>query len=206
MIGLSRDDLVDRRRLGRIRLGGLHAAPGGAGAPGDDRAGVLGHPFQLFDEGLAAVDAVHAAFVERRIAFDRENILAFVFLLGLLEDGFGLMAGGGHESVVVIERDHRQHDILDQRMRRADEAFRAAGAFQPVHPDHRHARLGFQRLRDLGRTGRAKAHAGGGERTEFGETPARDPLPADHVVKCLGHGHETPPARWFFAAPDPTGG
>ena len=58
----------------------------------------------------------------------------------------------------------------------------------------------------LARAGRAKPHAGGGERTEFGEAPAGDPLPADHLVKCLGGSHEAPPVPSFFATPDPTGG
>ena len=157
------DDLVDRRGLRRVGLGRLHAAPGGAGAPGDHRHGVGGHFLELLDEGTAAVDAEHAVFVQRRIAFDREDVLALVFFAGLLEDRFGLMARRRHDGVVIVERNHRQHHILHQRMRGADEAFRAAGAFQPVHPDHGHARLGFQRLRHLGGAGRAQAHAGGGK-------------------------------------------
>src|SRR5208283_1395200 len=81
--GLVEDDLVDGNRLRRIGLRRLHAAPGGAGAPGDERHGVFRHPLELFDEGLAAVNAIHAAFIERRIALDGEDVFAFVFFFRL---------------------------------------------------------------------------------------------------------------------------
>ena len=49
--------------------------------------------FQLFEVRLAADDAEHAVFVERRVAFAGEDVLAFVFVHDLVDDGLGLMTG-----------------------------------------------------------------------------------------------------------------
>jgi hypothetical protein len=62
--GLVGDDLVDGRGLRGVGLGGLHAAPAGAGTPGDDGLAVLGHALQLLDEGLARLDAEHPVLVQ----------------------------------------------------------------------------------------------------------------------------------------------
>jgi hypothetical protein len=162
MMGLSEMTLCDRRGAGRVRLGRLHAAPGGAGAPGDDRLGV-GHGFLISTKGLPPIDAVHAVLVERRVALDGQDVVALVLLHDLFEDGLGLVAGGGHQRVVVVERDHRQHHVLGQRVRRADEGLGAAGAFQAVQPDHRRARLGLHGVAISARS-RPQAQRGGGQR------------------------------------------
>jgi hypothetical protein len=132
---------VHRGGAGRVRAGGLDAAPRGAGTPGDHRLGVGADFLELFDEGPAADDAEHAVFVQRRIAFDGDDVIALISVPDLVQDRFGLMAGRGHDRVVVIQADHGQHHVLDQGMGRADEAFGAAGAFQPVQPQHGDARL-----------------------------------------------------------------
>ena len=176
------DDLVHRRRLRRIRLRGLHAAPRRARAPRDDRLRVLGDVLQLLDERPAARDAVDAVVGQRRIAFDREDVVALVLRDRLLERLLGLVTGRRHQRVVVVERDHRQHDVLGERVRRADERLGAAGALEAVQPDHRRARLGLHRLRDLLRTGVAEAERCRGQAAELEEAPARDPLPPHHFV------------------------
>jgi hypothetical protein len=56
------------------------------------------------------------------------------------------MPGGGHDRVVIIQGNHRKDHVLGQRVARTDEAFRTAGAFQPVQPQHRDAGLGFHRV------------------------------------------------------------
>jgi hypothetical protein len=180
--------------------GTLNATPGGAGAPGDDRHRVLGHPFQLFDKWPAAVDAEHAAFVERRVALDCEHIFAFVFLLRLLEDRLGLMTRRRHDGVVIVERDHRQDDVLHQRMGGADEAFRAAGALEAMHPDDRHALVGFQRLRHRRGDGGREAEARRGQTAKLVEAATRDALSANDVIKRLGRGHDVLPGVSQFSA------
>ena len=181
------DHLVDRHRGGRVRLGGLHATPGGAGTPGDDGRGVLGHVLELLDEGPAAGHAEHAVLAERRVAFDGQDVVALVVLHHLLERGLGLVPGGGHDRVVVVERDHRQDHVLGQRVRRADERLGAAGAFQPVQPEHRRARLGLERVRDGRGEGRREAERGGRQAAELEVAAAGDPLPAHDFVEGLGH-------------------
>ncbi|OIQ63998.1 hypothetical protein GALL_544550 [mine drainage metagenome] len=160
---LVEDDLVNRRGAGRVGRGGLHAAVGGAGAPANDRLGMFGGHLELFDKGFAADNAIHAVFVQWRVAFDGEDVVALVFLDRIHQGSFGLMARGGHQSVVVVKADHRQDDILGQRMRRADEAFAAAGAFEAVDPDYRGARLCLHRLGDFWDKGGAEAKCRRGE-------------------------------------------
>jgi hypothetical protein len=81
----------------------------------------LGHVLQLLDEGLAADDAEHAVLVQRRVALDGQDVVALVLGHHLVKDRLGLVPGGGHQGVVVIQRDHRQHHVLGQRVRGADE-------------------------------------------------------------------------------------
>ena len=53
MTGLSR--ITWRTGVARVGLGGgLHAAPGGARTPGDQRLGVFGNPLEFFYKRLAA--------------------------------------------------------------------------------------------------------------------------------------------------------
>ena len=56
-------------------------------------------------------------------------------------------------------------------MRAANEAFRAAGAFEPVDPDHRRARLGLKSVGDLAGVARAEAQPRGGQAAELEEAP-----------------------------------
>ncbi|MPM14565.1 hypothetical protein SDC9_60929 [bioreactor metagenome] len=195
------DDLVHRRRPRRVRCRRLHAAIGGAGAPADDRLGVLGGVFQLLDEGLAADDAEHAVLVERRVALDREDVVALVFLDRVLKRRLGRRARRRHQRVVVIERDHRQHDVLCQRMGRADEAFRTAGAFEPMHPDDGRARLRLHRLGDLRHVSRAKAKRRRGERAIFHEAAAGDPLTPHHVIEGFDCRHWSLPGPFKARGP-----
>lgn len=148
---------------------------------------------QLFDERLAAGDAIHAIFIQRRIALDGQDIVALVFLDRLLERGLRRVARRRHQRVVIIKADHRQHHILGQRMGRADEAFRAAGAFQAMHPDDGGAGLGLHRMGDLGHEGRAKAKRGRRQRAILHEAAAGDPLPAHDVIEGFDPRHTVLP-------------
>jgi len=191
--GLVEDHLVDRRGLRRVRLGGLHATPARAGAPADDGLRVLRDVPELLDERFAADDAAHAVLVQRRVALDRQDVVALVLPHDLFEDRLRLVAGGGHQRVVVVQRDHRQHHVLRERVRGTDEAFGAAGAFQAVQPEHGRARLGLHRVRDLRHEGRAEAERGRSERAVLQEAAPRNALTAHHLVERLH-------VRSFFAS------
>lgn len=186
---------MHRRRAGRIGLRSLHAAVGGTGAPADDRLGVGTGFLEDFHERATAVDAEHAIFVERRIAFDGNDVVALVLLLDLFDDRLGLMACCSHQRVVIVEREHGEHDILGQRVRRADEGFGAAGAFQAMQPDHGRARLGFQRMGNARRGGRAQPERGRRQAAEFQETAPGNALAAQYFIKGLGHWSVP---RWFY--------
>jgi hypothetical protein len=101
-------------------------------------------------------------------AFHHQDVLALVGLHGRLARRFGLVAGGGHQRLVVVERDDVEDQFFERRMLGAQQRFRAAGAFLEVQPDHRRplglldglgdGRLGAGRQAQGGRRGRAELH------------------------------------------------
>ena len=184
MIGLPVISFCDRLRAGRIRLGGLHATVRGARSPGDDRLGIRGGFLENVLERLAANGAVHAAVVGGRVAFDSQNVLAFVLLHDVAPDLFHLEAGGRLQRVVVVERDHVQDDVLRNGVRGANERFAAAGALQAMQPQHRNARLGLHGFNDLGDERGAQAESGRRLGAKFQERPTVDSVSLKDLVGC----------------------
>ena len=153
---------------GRVRVRGRHAAPGGAGADGNHRGGVGRALLQQVD-GLVAADlAVDAVLGDRNRAFHHQDVLALVGLHGRLAGGFRLVAGGGHQRLVVVERDDVENEFFQGRVLGAQQRLRTARAFLEVQPDHRRplgfldrfgdGRLGAGRQAERGRRGRAELH------------------------------------------------
>jgi len=174
------EHVADAGGAGRVRLGGGHAAPGGAGADGDDGGGI-GRALLHHVDGLVAADlAVDAVVLDRDGALDHQDILALVGLHGGLARGFGLVAGGGHQGLVVIERNDVEDEFLQGRMLGAQQRFGAAGAFLEVQPDHRRPLglfdgLGDGRLRAGGQAQRRR-----GRRAELQELAPVDAEPVGH--------------------------
>ena len=191
---------MNRRRPGRVRPRRLHAAPGCAGAPGDDRLGVLSGFPQLLGIRFATDDAGHAAglvLVEARVALAGKNVIAFMLLDGLVDDRFGFVTGRGHDRVVIVERQHRQDDVLDQRMRGSNKGLRAAGAFEAMQPEHWDAGLVLHGARDLWCERRPETHRGRGQAAVFQKAAARNALPAHHLIEGFNHCL-TPPGSHRF--------
>jgi hypothetical protein len=139
---------------------------------------------QLFDEGLAGGDAEHPVLVQRRVAFDGEDVVAVVLFHAFFERALGGVAGGGHQHVLVVQRDHRQDHVLHQRMR----AERMNDSEQQVHSRPLSQITGVLgrvsiALRDLRHEGGAKPERGGGERAIFHETAPGDPLATHDVIE-----------------------
>ena len=65
--GFVGDDFVDRRCLRRIGSRGLHAAPGRAGSPGDNRAGSGSGTFEFLNKRSTAADTEHPLLAQRRV-------------------------------------------------------------------------------------------------------------------------------------------
>ena len=156
---------------------------------------MIGGVAELLDEGLAADDAIHAVFIQRRVAFHREDEVAIILFDGLGDDGFGLIPGGSHDGVIIIERDHRQDDILGEWMSRADKAFRAAGAFKAVQPENRNAWLGFHCMGDLWRKARSKPQSRSRQTAIFQEAAPGNALTSHHVIECFLHRFSSGPRR-----------
>jgi hypothetical protein len=119
-------------------------------------------PQEAHEPQASGLHAVHAVQPEGRIALAGENVLAVIFLDGLLENFLSLVSGGGHDGVVVVQGDHGQDDVAGQRMTGADERFRTAGALLTMQPYDRGSRLGFHRISDLARELRAQPKSRGG--------------------------------------------
>jgi hypothetical protein len=154
---------------------------------------VIGHVAQLFDIRSARLHAVHAVFIQGRVAFAGEDELAVVFLDGLLENFLGLMPCRRHDRVVVIKRDHRQHDVTGQWIAGTDKRLGTAGALEAVQPHHGRPRLGLEGVCDLAGKFGSKTQSSGSQATELEETPAGDAMTAHHLIEGLVGGHNNSP-------------
>ncbi len=59
----------------------------------------------------------------------------------------GLVAGGRHQRVLVVQRNQVQHEVADRRLRRPDHALHAARTLLQLQPDHRRPAHRLQRRR-----------------------------------------------------------
>jgi hypothetical protein len=98
------------------------------------------------DRGMAANLAVDAVGFGRDRAFHHQHVLALVGLHRRLARGFGLVPGGGHQGLVVVERDDVEDQLFQGRVLGAQQRLGATGAFLEVQPDHRGPLGGFHRL------------------------------------------------------------
>ena len=126
--------------------------------------------------------------MQLNVPFDGEDVVAVELLDGVFESGFRLMTGRGHDRVVVVERDHGEHEVLRHRMVGADEGLGAARAFETVEPNH--GRTGF-RLHGFGNffcAGTAESETRGRERTKLQEAASADALPPQCLILRFKHG------------------
>jgi len=168
---LAADEALDADSAGGVGPGGLHATGIGAGAPGDDRLGVFGCFFEDLPRAFAADAAIGVVFRRHR-AFNREDVSARILLHGVFQALLGLVAGGGHQRLGVVERNVVEEQGLDNRVVDADERLAATGALLQVQPDDRQATLRFQRFDNLGDGGGFQTHRRGHHRAEFDELAA----------------------------------
>ena len=171
---LGGQDLGHAGGAGRIGRRGRHAAPGRAGADGDHRRGTLGAFLDQIQGGLAADLAVDAVVLDRDGALDHQDILAPVLLHGGFAGGLDLMAGGGEQGLVIIQRDDLQDQLLDGGMFRPKHGLGTAGALLEVQPDHAGALLGGDGLDDLGFRPLGQTHGRGHGGAELEEVAALD--------------------------------
>ncbi len=125
---------MNRRGLGGIGPGILHAAIAGAAAPADQRFCTGGRLLEDIQRGAPADAAIDAIFGQRHGAFHKHEIFAPVFLHGAAQGVLGLFAGGGHEGLGIVEGNPVQQNVGHDGMGGADEGFGAAGAFLEVKP------------------------------------------------------------------------
>ena len=115
----------------------------------------------FFQEGFAPGNAVHAPLIKGNVAFDRNDVVILVLFHRLGQSVFGLLTGRCHNRIVVIERNHRQNEVLGNRVVRTDKGLRTAGALQTVQPNDRGSGFGLNRRSDIFSTGAAESEAGG---------------------------------------------
>jgi hypothetical protein len=122
-----------------------------------------------------------------------QDVLAIVFLDGLFQYFFGLVARGGHDRVVIVQRYHRQDDVARQRVAGADEGLGTTGTFEAVQPDHGRTWLGLEGVGDLAGELRSETEASGSKAAELQETPAGDAVSAHHLIEGFVGGHDNSP-------------
>ena len=140
---------------GRVGVGGLDAAVGGAGADGD---GGLGLRVGLFGDvhGRPAVDGHRPRHLGRDGALGHPVEVAALHRLG--EALLGLVPGRGHDGLVVVERDLLQDQGRHLRGAALQQVDRTAQTLLEVRPDDVGSfGDGFERLGDVGGAGLPEA-------------------------------------------------
>jgi hypothetical protein len=116
-------------------------------ADGEDRRRAFGRLLENGARGLPADHGIDAVLVRRHGSGDDEQVLAFVVLACVDQRLLRRITGGGHERMLIVQRDDIEHEIADRRLRRADDAFHASGAFLQLQPNDTRS---FERLERVG--------------------------------------------------------
>jgi hypothetical protein len=174
------DDRIHAHRAGGVGVGRRHAAERGTGTDGDDRGRARGHLLHGVQPGATGQRHVLAMEFGGDRTLDHQHVLAVVGVHGVMQCGLGLVAGRGHEGLVVVQRDQVEDERADVRLGRAQQGLAAAGAVLHVQPDHRGAGSGGngvrQGLRGRGAVGEREADRRGGREgaAEFEEPASAD--------------------------------
>ncbi len=113
------DDLGDAHRAGRIRAGGLDAAPVGAGPDGHHGGRTLGGLLQQVLGGPATDGAVDPALIHGDRPGHQQDVLPGVGLHRVLHGRLDSRAGAGHEGVLVVQRDQVEDQVADRGVGRS---------------------------------------------------------------------------------------
>ena len=125
---------------------------------------------------------------DTQIAYDGEEVVAFVVSDRVFERSFCLFARRGHDGVVVIETHHAEDHVLGDRVIGADEGFRAAGAFKTVQPHDGRSWFHLHGVCNVLSAGFSEAETRRGERAKREEASAADTLAAQGLILSF-HGH-----------------
>jgi hypothetical protein len=98
--------------------------------------------------------------------------LPLLFCDGVGEALFRLEAGGGHQRLGVVERQHIEQRIDHDGVRGADERLAAAGALLKVHPHHGRFFFLLEGRNDLGHAGLTQPGHGCGRGAELKKVSA----------------------------------
>ncbi len=134
--------------------------------------------------------AIGAVLARRDGALDDGDVLALVVLDRLGQVLLGAIAGGGHDRLVVVDRERVEHDLGDRRTAGSQERLGVAAAVLELEPDE----YGLLGLLDLGRDARAdalrKRQRRGHHAAEAHEVAARNPFAVELLQEPVaGRGH-----------------
>ena len=136
--GHAAQQIGDADRARGIVARRWQSAPRSARADGDDRACLGADLFQHLGGRLSGQLHVDALLLRRNRAFDHQKVLAGVASsIAMRRALLGLLAGAGHQGLVVVERDDVEDEIVHAGTRGAQQRLGAAGAVLEVQPDHR---------------------------------------------------------------------
>ena len=121
--------------FGRIRPSRLNTSRRSAIAPCDNRFGI----FRPFVENLLCRTSGYRAIAriaQRYGSLDDHDIFSLIRQHGLLADSFRLKTACRHQRIGIIERNHFQQNLSDQRMRSSQKGFAATRTLLKVIPKH----------------------------------------------------------------------
>jgi hypothetical protein len=119
--GLARQHFGDADCARWVGPAGGDAAPGRAGADGDDRHGALGGFHEVLLYRAVGHLAVDAAILGRNGAIDHQQVVAEVLLHRGPARFLGLVPRCHAEGLVVVERDHVENQVLERGVMRPEQ-------------------------------------------------------------------------------------
>ena len=184
----------DAERAGRIRRRRRDAAERGAGSDRDRGHRSAADLTGDLERRLAADRAVGAVLARRDRPLDDGDVLPGVIVDGLGEVLLGLVPGGRHDRLVVVDRERVEHDLRDGRAARPQERLGVAGAVLKLEPDeHRLLRL-RDGARDLDAERLGQRERRGHHAAEAHELPPRDAAALELAPGKIARSSAIPPS------------
>ena len=169
------DEILDRSRVRRVRVGARDTAERGAGADRHDCGGALDRLHQHVVVAYAG-DGRVAGVAHRDRAVDEHQVAAMVLFHRRATGLLGLFTGGRLQRVMVVEGDGVEHQPLDRGRCRACQRLGAARAFLEGQPDHRGPTGILDRLGDTRNHARRQGQDRGRGCAVLEEPASRHPL------------------------------
>ena len=156
-----------------------NAAEGRARPDGDGGGGAAADLAGDVERRPAADRAIRAVGAGRNRALDDGDVAAGPSLTVVVQVLLGLVAGGGHDRLVVVDRQHVEDDLGRRRAAGPQEGLGVARAVLELEPDEHGLLRLLDRPRDLRRHAVGQRQRRRHRRAEAHELASRNPAPLE---------------------------